>query len=396
METRILVLVAVAALAGQISALPNNTTRTNKRPQRQNNNAIDANKKPQTVTDLFITGSCVDKPYTCPHPRIKFYLYTRETQNDPDLIDVNDPMSLVASHFNVKNPTKVVIHGFGGGRNLSPSPDMREAYFIRGEYNIIIVDYGTLVKEPCLSQIGWGPRFCARCIAQLLYYLDQVSGTPPDSLHLVGYSVGAHIAGLAANYINFGKIGRITGLDPSVVFYQGSNSSRDLDASDAHFVDIIHTGAGILGQWGPNGHADFYVNGGTSQPGCGGTIFQTLSCDHTKVTPYFIESIITEKGFYASRCANFFSYLFGLCESKDSDYILMGEDCPHSARGEYYLTTNANPPFAQGFPNTQKNREAAIERRKQAAQKAAQKAAQNRTKRRGSQQRDQNYRRVGK
>ena len=85
------------------------------------------------------------------------------------------------------------------------------AYFHRGEYNIIIVDYGTLVKEPCLSQIGWGPRFCARCIAQLLYYLDQVSGTPPDSLHLIGYSVGAHIAGLVANYISFGKIGRITG-----------------------------------------------------------------------------------------------------------------------------------------------------------------------------------------
>jgi Lipase len=92
------------------------------------------------------------------------------------------------------------------------------AYFHRGEYNIIIVDYGSLVKEPCLSQIGWGPRFCARCIAQLLYYLDQVSGTPPDSLHLIGYSVGAHIAGLVANYISFGKIGRITGT--SRIFFE--------------------------------------------------------------------------------------------------------------------------------------------------------------------------------
>lgn len=46
------------------------------------------------------------------------------------------------------------------------------------------------------------------------------------------------------------------------------NRSMDLDETDAHFVDVIHTGAGILGQWGPNGHADFYVNGGSSQPGC--------------------------------------------------------------------------------------------------------------------------------
>lgn len=91
------------------------------------------------------------------------------------------------------------------------------------------------------------------------------------------YSVGAHIAGLVANFLTpeEGKIGRITGLDPTIFFYAGSNNTRDLDKSDAHFVDIIHTGAGILGQWSASGHADFYVNGGTSQPGCSSsTIFR--------------------------------------------------------------------------------------------------------------------------
>lgn len=82
------------------------------------------------------------------------------------------------------------------------------------------------------------------------------------------YSVGAHIAGLTSNFIKSGKLGRITGLDPTIIFYMSNNRSRDLDPTDAHFVDIIHTAAGILGQWGPSGHADFYVNGGTSQPGC--------------------------------------------------------------------------------------------------------------------------------
>lgn len=61
---------------------------------------------------------------------------------------------------------------------------------------------------------------------------------------------------------------KIAGLDPSIVFYMRGNRSRDVDSSDAHFVDILHTGAGVLGQWGPNGHADFYINGGSSQPGC--------------------------------------------------------------------------------------------------------------------------------
>lgn len=57
-------------------------------------------------------------------------------------------------------------------------------------------------------------------------------------------------------------------MDPTIIFYMGANVSRDLDPGDANFVDVLHTGAGILGQWGPNGHVDFYINGGTSQPGC--------------------------------------------------------------------------------------------------------------------------------
>ncbi|XP_055548517.1 phospholipase A1 member A [Wyeomyia smithii] len=332
----------------------------------------EAQQQQQDPSNVFNTSSCLEKPYRCPHPRIKFYLYTRRTQQAPELIDVLNTESLYRTHWNPKHPVKIVIHGFGGGRNLSPSPDMRKAYFIRGNYNIIIVDYGSAVTEPCLSQIEWAPRFGSLCVSQLVKYLAaHPRGVPPDSMHLIGYSVGAHIAGLVANYLTpeEGKLGRITGLDPTIFFYAGTNNSRDLDTSDAHFVDIIHTGAGILGQWSASGHADFYVNGGTSQPGCASsTIFQTLACDHTKVTPYFIESINSEKGFWAGPCTTLISYLLGWCEPKDSDYVLMGEHVSQSARGIYYVTTNAKPPYARGFPGknrrTAKNSEYAGVRRK--------------------------------
>lgn len=108
-----------------------------------------------------------------------------------------------------------MIHGFGGGRNLSPSTDMRREYFLNRDYNIIIVDYGNAVKEPCLSQMQWAPRFGGKCIAQLIMYLkSHPYGVSPENLHIIGYSVGAHIAGLVANYLDEdmdGKIGRITG-----------------------------------------------------------------------------------------------------------------------------------------------------------------------------------------
>ena len=89
---------------------------------------------------------------------------------------------------------------------------MISAYFTRGDYNIIIVDYASLVREPCLSQIRWGPDFCSRCVAQLVRYLrDHPRGTRVEDMHVLGYSVGAHIAGLVANYLPDDKLGRITG-----------------------------------------------------------------------------------------------------------------------------------------------------------------------------------------
>lgn len=228
-------------------------------------------EKTTTEANVFKSKSCFEKPFRCPHPKIEFYLYTRRTQKRPEKLDVLDPEAFYYTHFNRAHPTKIIIHGFGGGRNFSPSPDLREAYFTLGDYNIIIVDYSRAVREPCLSQMEWAPRFGALCIAQVVKYVSQhPRGVPPDDMHLIGYSVGAHIAGLVANHIKpeEGKLGRITGLDPTIFFYSTTNNTRDLDKSDAHFVDVIHTGAGILGQWSPSGHADFYVNGGTSQPGC--------------------------------------------------------------------------------------------------------------------------------
>lgn len=55
----------------------------------------------------------------------------------------------------------------------------------------------------------------------------------------------------------------------------------------------------------------------------------TLACDHTRVTPYFIESINSPKGFYAGPCRNLLSYVLGWCEPKDNEYVLMGEHCSH-------------------------------------------------------------------
>ena len=41
-----------------------------------------------------------------------------------------------------------------------------------------------------------------------------------------------------------------------------------MDPTDAQYVDVIHTDAGMAGTARFAGHIDFLPNGGSSQPGC--------------------------------------------------------------------------------------------------------------------------------
>jgi hypothetical protein len=50
----------------------------------------------------------------------------RETQQNPELLNTLKASSLYGSRFNASHPTKVIIHGFAGGRHLSPSTDLRD------------------------------------------------------------------------------------------------------------------------------------------------------------------------------------------------------------------------------------------------------------------------------
>lgn len=51
------------------------------------------------------------------------------------------------------------------------------------------------------------------------YLRDHPRGTRPENIHVLGYSVGAHIAGLIANYLPYDKLGRITGKFYNIPIY---------------------------------------------------------------------------------------------------------------------------------------------------------------------------------
>lgn len=135
-------------------------------------------------------------------------------------------------------------------------------------------------------------------------------------------------------------------LDPAYPGFQDvEKTNQNLDPSDAEFVDIVHTCAGMLGHNKNLGHADFYPNSGkAAQPGCDFASDFVGACSHGRSYRYFAESIRWKNGFMSFGCKNWDEYLSEKCEG---DRVQMGEHAPKTANGTYFLETTGGPRFAK-------------------------------------------------
>ena len=248
-------------------------------------------------------------------------------------IILNNTESIKSSEFNVNHPTKILIHGFSTSANTSMSckslvKPIKQAE--NGNANVICLNWrdGSFAGRFGLryEQATANTRLVGRLLGQFLLFLKNY-GQSPDQFHLIGHSLGAHIAGYAGKYYSHyknardKKIARISGLDPAGPLFDASHRQKDviddrffkdihLTKDDAEFVDNIHTdgkplipgiGCGTLKSWG---HVDFFPNGGYEQPGCWDSVdpfddilprFQV--CDHDRAIELFISSI-SNTGWY--------------------------------------------------------------------------------------------------
>lgn len=85
------------------------------------------------------------------------------------------------------------------------------AYLLEGDYNVIGVDWSPLVTRDYLTAIK-GAYFAAKNVSSLINWLVSSRQVKLENIHLIGHSLGAHVAGLSSDTVTGnGKIGRITG-----------------------------------------------------------------------------------------------------------------------------------------------------------------------------------------
>jgi hypothetical protein len=144
-------------------------------------------------------------------------------------------------------------------------------FHLQEEVNVICVDWENGAILPNYVKATANTRLVGKQLAMLLKGLVDNNGLSLRNTHLIGFSLGAHVAGFAG--AELGNLSRITGLDPAGPLFESQDPRARLDQTDASFVDVIHSNGenlilGGLGSYQPMGHVDFYPNGGRMQKGC--------------------------------------------------------------------------------------------------------------------------------
>ncbi|XP_073251237.1 inactive pancreatic lipase-related protein 1-like isoform X2 [Porites lutea] len=275
---------------------------------------------------------------------IRFNLFTRANRNSAKLIDDHHQYKLTTSHFKISRRTIFVIHGFTENINTWAT-ELKNALLRREDCNVILVDWSKGAKGPLLryGQAAGNTRLVGAQTAELIRFLISTSSGSANSIdrfYIVGFSLGAQVAGYAGSYLSARgmRLGRITGLDPAGLYFTHVSLDLRLDKSDASYVDVIHTNAGVAGTIQRSGHIDFYPNGGTIQPGC---LITDPSCSHSRATQYFIASVHRSCSLTAYPCDSYLSFSLGSCRACNGACSSMGFDADRTKRtGEFYLTTN--------------------------------------------------------
>lgn len=199
--------------------------------------------------------------------KVSYNLYTNENEefrqlNSSDLSQCPDPKNLV----------KFIIHGWFSNPNHEWIKNMTEAYLQQGNYNVIAVDWTEAAHKITYFSSAVNTLCVGNMIGEFILNYLEPCGIPVENIHIIGHSLGAHLAGFVgkkvASEMQPRKISRISGLDMAGICFVGHSPENRLYKGDAHIVDVYHTDE-LVGCDETVGDYDFYINGGEApQPGC--------------------------------------------------------------------------------------------------------------------------------
>ncbi|XP_027707710.1 hepatic triacylglycerol lipase [Vombatus ursinus] len=300
----------------------------------------------------------------------RFLLLSSEN-GDSCQIQLHHLDTLDKCSFNSSLPLVIIVHGWSVDGMLEKWIWKMAAALQSqksNQVNVIVADWIALAYQHYAIAVR-NTRRVGQEIADFLEWLEEAVQFSRSNVHLIGYSLGAHVSGFAGSYINgTNKIGRITGLDPAGPLFEGTSPTERLSPDDADFVDAIHTFTqehmGLsVGIKQPVAHYDFYPNGGTFQPGCHFLLMyrhiaqhgfhgitETVKCAHERSVHLFIDSILHDHlQSTAYWCSDMNTFNKGLClDCKKGRCNTLGYHIRKQRQQKskkLFLVTQAHTPF---------------------------------------------------
>lgn len=285
---------------------------------------------------------------------IKFILFSKETSMSDQILILDDITSVWSSKFNPILPTKILVHGWRDNTSNAMVQTVKNGYFAHPDEvtNVIGVDWGMyadslnypVVANDYVPKVGF-------VLAKFIEFLVRKSLVPVSNIQIIGHSLGAQVCGFAGQFLigfGVGRLPVIVGLDPALPLFQSTSPKKHLDATDAEYVEIIHTAAGCKGFDVQVGTTDFYPNFNRwrhKQPGCG--IDPLWQCSHARAYYYFAESLITDCSFLSDKCKGFDELENEKCNRSEGEARMGGFLLEKkNASGIYYLRTNDKSPYS--------------------------------------------------
>ncbi|KAJ8718520.1 hypothetical protein PYW08_002757 [Mythimna loreyi] len=266
-----------------------------------------------------------------------YLLYTRRNPTFPQMLVNKNDNSIFNSNFNPRVPTVVIVHGWFSNQDSDINSVVTNACLRREDVNVIVMDWSRLANSNYVTATTGVPAV-GRGLGQFLAFLNSVTGAHFTQMHLVGFCLGAHVVGYAGRELE-GRVARVTGLSPAGPLWN-YNSDR-LNPNDAIYVEAIHTNSGNtiggLGIGSDVANADFYVNGGVSQPDC-----KTNICSHNKSWRYFADTVFYND-IIGTECISSWQITMDIC---NGTRLHMGNnDLKKWGSGRFRANTKRRYPF---------------------------------------------------
>ncbi|CRK87466.1 CLUMA_CG001267, isoform A [Clunio marinus] len=276
---------------------------------------------------------------------VRFLLQNRQNRGNAVQVTLGDLNSINQSVYRRDLPMRISIHGWGANADDGTHHSIARVLLDEDDFNFVFIDWsaGAQTINYVAARNNVPPTGAA--VAAFLDWLHENDLLDFNQVTIIGFSLGAHVAGFTGKSVTRGRVNTIIGLDPAGPLFPVGDPTGRLDVGDAVYVEAIHTNGGTLGSGigAPIAHADFFPNGGETQPGC-----TTGGCSHTRAVSLYMESV-TNNQFRANRCATAADAATGNCAL--TPIAFMGgepSNYRNNLRGIFHMTTNSASPFGRG------------------------------------------------